>query len=209
MRSSVSLRGRRASYLAGREKLLDSSGASDRSEERSVCPLSLWAQRIGSTGTRSPDTFSVFVWFDPILIVLSVILAMIVLSPSILAVLYTDACKPDLSWEDPAKMGKKNFRAVLLIYAVIAVYVGLGFLFFFTYRSLGLLLATGLVLLILMMISFVFAQRLVVQLRTASIYKKRGDPLFLWNEASEKVFSFIIKDKEGIRHETRTLSIYQ
>lgn len=109
--------------------------------------------------------FSVFVWFDPILIVLSVILATIVLSPSILAVLYTDACKPDLSWEDPAKMGKKNFRAVLLIYAVIAVYVGLGFLFFFTYRSLGLLLATGLVLLIFMMISFVFAQRLVVQLR--------------------------------------------
>lgn len=109
--------------------------------------------------------FSVFVWFDPILIVLSVILATVVLSPSILVVLYTDACKPDLSWEDPAKMGKKNFRQVLVVYAVIASYVGLGFLFFFVYRSLGVFLSAGLILLILAMISFVLAQRLVVKLR--------------------------------------------
>ena len=109
--------------------------------------------------------FSVFVWFDPILIVLSVIFATVVLSPSILVVLYTDACKPDLSWEDPAKMGKKNFRQVLVIYAVIASYVGLGFLFFFVYRNLGVFLSAGLILLILAMISFVLAQRLVVKLR--------------------------------------------
>lgn len=109
--------------------------------------------------------FSAFIWFDPILIVMSIFLAAITISPSILVVLYTDACKPDLTWEDPAKMGKKNFRQVLVVYAVIASYVGLGFLFFFVYRNLGVFLSAALILLILAMISFVLAQRLVVKLK--------------------------------------------
>lgn len=109
--------------------------------------------------------FSALVWLDPILIVLTPILATVVISPSILTTLYTDAVKPDLNWEDPAKMGKRNFRQVLIIYATIASYVGLAFLFFFVNKTMGLFLAAGLVLLIILMISFIFSQRLVAKLR--------------------------------------------